>query len=98
MCIRDRIWFLGTDDIDKFAKSFLKYTKLIVRFLSHEYDYVENYVPIDHKKTVKWLQWIGFEIEKQQYFVGEYEFLRVFYCNPERIECNSKLSERPVLH
>ena len=55
-------------------------------------------MPIDHKKTVKWLQWIGFEIEKQQYFVGEYEFLRVFYCNPERIECNSKLSESPVLH
>lgn len=95
---RGKIWFLGTDDIDHISKSFYKYSKLILRFLSCEYDFVENYVPIDHEKTIKWLQWIGFEIEKQQYFVDEHEFFRLFYCNPQRIECNSKLSERPVLH
>tara|TARA_R100001163_G_C5009842_1_gene156171 strand:- start:273 stop:797 length:525 start_codon:yes stop_codon:yes gene_type:complete len=95
---RGKIWFLGTDDIDSIAKSFYKYSKLILSFLSYEYDYVENYVPVDHEKTIKWLQWIGFEIEKQQYFVDEHEFCRLFYCNPQKIECNSKLSERPVLH
>jgi hypothetical protein len=92
------IWFLGTDDIDKVKKSFYKYSKLILKFLSNDYDFVENYVPKDHIKTIKWLQWIGFKIENQQYFVDEYEFVRVFYCNSTQIKCNSKLSERPVLH
>jgi hypothetical protein len=93
-----KIWFLGTDDIDKVKKSFYKYSKLILKFLSNDYDFVENYVPKDHIKTIKWLQWIGFKIENQQYFVDEYEFVRVFYCNSTQIKCNSKLSERPVLH
>ncbi len=93
-----KIWFLGTDDVDKIWKSFYKHSKLILSFLSIDYDVVENYVPVDHHKTIRWLKWIGFEVENQQYFIDHHEFVRVFYCNLNKFESNNRLSERPVLH
>jgi len=93
-----KIWFLGTKDVDAMWKSFYKHSKLILSFLCIDYDVVENYVPIDHDKTIRWLKWIGFQVENQQYFVHEHEFVRVFYCNLNKFECNNSISERPVLH
>ena len=83
-----KIWFLGTDDIDKLWKTFYKHSSLILSFLCIGYDIVENYVPIEHTKTIKWLQWIGFHQEEQQYFIN----------NLNNFGCNNRLSERPVLH
>ena len=93
-----KIWFLGTDEVDDIWKSFYKHSKLILSFLAIGYDVVENYVPIDHEKTIRWLKWIGFQVENQQYFINDHEFVRVFYCNLHKFESNNRLSERPVLH
>ena len=93
-----RIWFLGTDDIYKIQLSLFKYSEIVLAFLVKDYEMVENFVPFDHLTNLMWLEWMGFESEEQSYYINEYEFIRVFYCNSHKFQSNNILSERPVLH
>ena len=78
--------------------SLFKYSEIVLAFLVKDYEMVENFVPFDHLTNLMWLEWMGFESEEQSYYINEYEFIRVFYCNSHKFQSNNILSERPVLH
>lgn len=79
------IWLLGTDDIDKNAKKFLKTSKLFCDWASARYDLLENVVPIDHDRTLKWLDWLGFVFAEEATIINGFACVRFVRCD-EAIE------------
>jgi ribosomal protein S18 acetylase RimI-like enzyme len=76
------IWMLGTDGIYKISRQFLKGSMRELRMLANEYKTLFNYVYTDNKLSIKWLEWLGFTIDKQR---DSSEFFRMFYRNVENV-------------
>jgi hypothetical protein len=57
-------WLLGTDELDKISKFFLKISKPIIGEMTHGYDVLVNFVDARYEKTVRWLDWCGFTIDE----------------------------------
>lgn len=57
-------WFLATEEFDKYKnivknkcrKEFLRITK--------DYDYLFNYVYVNHEKSIRWIKWLGFTVHE----------------------------------
>ena len=92
-----RIWFLGTNTVDKYWLSIFKHSKLILSFLKIDYDFVENFVPQDQIQTIKWLESMGFNQEKDLYYFDSVPFIKLFYCNLDNFEQRISKS-RPTMH
>lgn len=56
------IWFLATDDFDKFRTIIGKRSKGIFERLIKGCKYVYNYVHYKHTKALKWAKWLGFKV------------------------------------
>lgn len=57
------VWMLATDDIKKINKTFIRLSKPVFLDLTKEYETVYNYVHRDNKISLKWLEWLGFDIQ-----------------------------------
>jgi hypothetical protein len=53
------IWMLGTDDIQKFSRKFLRYSRKYLKELCAPYDLVTNYVDERNTVSIRWLQSLG---------------------------------------
>jgi len=71
------VWLLSSEDLFKHIKQFIKECPKWVEDMSKGYDYVYNFVDKRNWKSLKWLQFLGFEPkeELQQYGVGKMPFL-----------------------
>ena len=76
------IWLLGSDLVEKESRKFLKVTRQIVDYLQDRYDLLENVVPIDHTRTLKWLDWLGFYFSDQTTTINGFSCVRFVRCNP----------------
>lgn len=56
------IWMLGTDDVQKNRREFIKYSRKWVHGFVGIYEKVYNYVHIDNLLAVRWLRWCGAEM------------------------------------
>jgi len=92
-----RIWFLGTNLVDKYMLTITKHSKLILSFLKIDYDFVENFVPQDQTSTIKWLESMGFHQEEDPYYFDSVPFIKLFYCNLDNFEQRISKS-RPTMH
>ena len=92
-----RIWFLGTNLVDKYMLTITKHSKLILSFLKIDYDFVENFVPQDQTLTIKWLESMGFHQEEDPYYFDSVPFIKLFYCNLDNFEQRISKS-RPTMH
>lgn len=92
-----QIWLLGTKDIEKVQYSFYKHSRKVMRMMLESFDIVENYIPKFHRKSIDWIQWLGFQLDNYTYFYNEYEFFRFFHCN---VKENSfyNTESRPTMH
>ena len=54
---------------------FTKRTKKWVDYFLADYDYVFNYITVEHKKNIRWLKWLGFDFKKQKILVKNVEVL-----------------------
>ena len=69
------IWLLGSDGIDKINKQFLKESRRYVNDLQEPYKVVYNWVHPANWKSLKWLQFCGFEVrEKRKIGIKNQEF------------------------
>ena len=57
------VWMLGSDELDKNARSFLKISKQWIDEISKDYNYVYNLVHKDNTKSIRWLKWSGFTVD-----------------------------------
>jgi hypothetical protein len=58
-------WLFGTDDLDKYAITFLKRCKKPLMSMLEKYDTLINYVDVRNTKAISWLKWLGFTVEEE---------------------------------
>jgi hypothetical protein len=65
-------WMLATDEMLEHKREFLYMSKKYMKIAEANFNYLENYVHEDNEASIKWLQWLGFEImEKERYGLGD---------------------------
>lgn len=72
------IWMLSTRDLKKIGKRFLKNSKSFVKYMLEYYPVLENYVHWENKESIKWLRWLGADIEEAEPFGIEKELFHHF--------------------
>lgn len=78
-----QIWLLGTDMIDEHPRKFLPITRKMLDHMSTGWDVLENIVPIDHIKTLNWLNWLGFMFSEKVTEVNGFPCVRFVRCAPD---------------
>ena len=70
-------WLLSSEDLFKHKKQFIKECPYWVSQMSEGYTYIYNWVDRRNWKSLKWLQFLGFEAKEEikQYGVGKLPFL-----------------------
>ena len=70
-------WLLSSEDLFKHTKQFIKECPYWVSQMSKGYTYIYNWVDRRNWKSLKWLQFLGFEAKEEikQYGVGKLPFL-----------------------
>ena len=87
-----KIWLLGTYDIYKMQRKFLRWCIPVVEYFQSKYYQLENVVPADHNKTLQWLNYTGFTIIEQPIMVNGFAVLRFVRCKGEKILVNREYS------
>lgn len=59
-------WLVTTDVVDRHPLAFARASRRVVRTMLKDHALLENYVDSRHTVCVKWLAWLGFEIEPAQ--------------------------------
>lgn len=54
-------WLISTVDISDNATWFLRQSKKILAIWLKEFGNLTTYVHVEHKKSIAWLEWLGFE-------------------------------------
>lgn len=59
-------WMVGTHDLnnDRMAIAFLRHCRVPIMVMAEKYDKLENYVDARNKRSIKWLKYMGFTVEK----------------------------------
>ena len=60
------IWLLASDKFDEHKKDFLTVCKPVIEELSEGFQHVYNLVHINNTKSIRWLEWYGFTVEKHK--------------------------------
>ena len=71
------VWLLSSEDLFKHIKQFIKECPKWVEDMSKGYDYVYNFVDERNWKSLKWLQFLGFEPKTKigEYGIGKMPFI-----------------------
>lgn len=91
------VWLLGTHGITNNFRPFLRGCSETIELLQDGYEYIENYVPVDHHATIMWLSWCGFSFDKVLYEVNGHTMMRFVRCTEKQ---NNVMGDytRPVMH
>ncbi|TXH16744.1 MAG: hypothetical protein E6R03_04980 [Hyphomicrobiaceae bacterium] len=57
------IWLLATKTFDDHFMVFAAACKTVFGVVIKDYEYLFNYVHSENKKSIKWLKWLGFDVE-----------------------------------
>jgi hypothetical protein len=59
-------WMLGTDLINEKQRIFLRRSKPWLDDIRKDYRYLENFVDERNVMSIKWLKWLGFEMDEAE--------------------------------
>ena len=68
-------WMLG--DVSPFSKKFARVSKLIINDLCSGFDNYYNYTYVGAEKTHRWLEWLGFTVNREQ-FIRLYHDIKMY--------------------
>jgi hypothetical protein len=57
-------WMLGAEELPQHSKHFLRGSRRFIEIVRPRYSILENWVDKRHHRAIKWLRWLGFEIEE----------------------------------
>jgi hypothetical protein len=57
-------WLLGAEGLNNMKKFFIKVSRPVIEEMKKNFKYLINYVDARYTKAVRWLEWLGFEIEE----------------------------------
>ena len=70
-------WLVSTDDLPRYAKSFMERNKAWIEEKLAVYGYLQNYVDKRNTVSKRWLRWLGFQLEEPKpYGVNKLPFHR----------------------
>ncbi len=71
-------WLLGTDELKKHAKTFMKLNRLYVPKMLDLFPVLSNYVDVRHETAIRWLKWLGFRFDPEpiEYGVSRLPFYK----------------------
>lgn len=72
-------WLLGTDDMDKIKRHLLIGCSSFIEKMLSKYSFLYNIVHCDNAKAIRWLEWLGFHVEKE--FIGPLNQFHFFWMN-----------------
>lgn len=61
-------WLVGTDDLERYQRTFLRRCRNVVNAMLSVYPYLENYVDERNHVAKAWLHWLGFRLEEPAQF------------------------------
>ena len=67
------IWFLGTPEMCHIKKTFMKLSRLCIGEWLNKYPVLWNIVPVSYEKSLRWLKWLGANINALD--GGEYNII-----------------------
>jgi len=89
------IWLLGSYDLNDHKRTWMRLTHPVFNYFQEKYDILENVVPIDHEKTIRWLQFAGCLFSNTATVVNGYPVARFVRCAYD-IEVSFEEDERPI--
>jgi hypothetical protein len=65
-------WYMSTEMERNFPRmKFLRTSKKIIDEMLEIYPKLSNYVLVARTKTIKWLRWLGFTVDKRNYYFAD---------------------------
>jgi hypothetical protein len=58
-----RPWLVTGQVVDRHRKEFLRLTRARLEEMKRQYPVMVNWVHADHRQSLRWLAWLGFEID-----------------------------------
>ncbi len=58
-------WLLGTDEIKRYALSFLRLNKQYLPKMLELFPRLVNYVDVRNTVSIRWLKWLGFKLDPE---------------------------------
>ena len=89
------IWLLGSSSVEEHARDFHKMVKDMISYFQTQYDILENVVPADHTRSIKWLASLGFQFSPIPTIINGYDVVRFVRC-ASNIEVSFEDNERPA--
>ena len=89
-----RIWLLGSYEIEKRGRKFIRWSQSVVNYYQEQYYQLENVVPADHKHTIDWLEFLGFELLTPAIKLNSFKVFRFVRCKGDQILINKE--EQPI--
>lgn len=75
-----RIWMLCSPTVERHPKTFIKLSPSIVDYFQNQYFLLENVCPMDHYKTIAWLEYLGFGFLAQPVRMNGHAVFRFVRC------------------
>ena len=72
------IWLLGSEDINKVSKAFIRNSRQFVTIFLDHYTYLHNWVHVNNKKSIQWLKYIGAKFDEAKPYGLEGEEFHYF--------------------
>lgn len=79
------IWMLGTDKLNKIKKNFVQNCLQYINESFEYADYLENYVWIENKLSIRWLKWCGFKFDEPMLYGVKKALFMHFYKEKEDV-------------
>jgi len=57
-------WMLGAEELPQHARRFLRLNKAYMEAVKEEYSELANFVDARNKRSIRWLEWLGFDFDK----------------------------------
>lgn len=57
-------WALGTEEADMQISAYARHSRKFFEGVSHAFPVMENYALAENKKTLRWLRWMGFDMDE----------------------------------
>jgi len=61
---RGEPWLIGSSRIEHCSRAFARQSKYALTQLAEGFEVLENYVYTENRAAVRWLEWLGFDIDE----------------------------------
>ena len=55
-------WLVGTPELEKHYRRFARVSRAVVGYWQQAFPHLENYVDARNTTSIRWLQWLGFQL------------------------------------